>query len=283
MSNQVYEIVTERIIKKLEAGVIPWRKPWREGNAVSWDRQRAYRGINAMLLDAGEYATFKTIQAHGGTVKKGEKGHLVVFWKWIDVKDADADEGTDETKKIPYLRYYKVFEINTQTEGLKSKRKTGPIAELNPIEEAEKIIAGYQDSPPITRAGGRAYYRPSTDEINVPPLELYNNAAEFYSTTFHEMIHSTGHQSRLNRKDVVKTAAFGSEDYSKEELVAEIGAAMLCTLAQIEQTTIDNSASYIKSWLRVLKDDVKMVVLAAGAAQKAADYIQGIKAQAQEA
>lgn len=270
----VYEIVTERIIQKLEQGVIPWRKPWRNGNAVSWINQREYRGINTMLLDPGEYATFKAVTEHGGTVKKGAKGHMVVFWKWLDIED----EETGKTEKVPFLRYYKVFEINTQCEGLKSRRKDSEAYDHDPIETADNIKEGYKDCPPVTFRPGRAFYRPSTDEISVPAITDYHNPEEFYSTLFHEMVHSTGHSSRLNRKNGInKSAAFGSEEYFKEELVAEMGAAMLCTVARIEQATLDNSASYIKSWLRKLKGDPKMVVLAAGAAQKAADYIQGIK------
>ena len=267
----VYEIVTDRIIKKLESGVIPWRKPWNPNGAVSWDTQREYRGINAMLLEPGEYATFQAITKAGGKVKKGAKSQIAVFWKMFD--------GTDEegkAKQVPYMRYYSVFEINTQCEGMKSKRKDVEAHEHNPIEAAEQIKEGYQHCPPISFAPGKAYYRPSTDEISVPDISDYNNPEEFYSTLFHEMVHSTGHKSRLHRSGITAVAAFGSEIYSKEELVAEIGSAMLCTVAGIDQTTFDNSASYINSWLRKLREDSKMIVSAASQAQKAADHIRGI-------
>lgn len=272
--SSVYEIVTERIIKKLEQGTVPWRMPWRSGQTVSWKTQKPYRGINQMLLDPGEYATFKQIEEAGGKVKKGAKSSIIVFWKWLEVED----EETDEKEKIPMLRYYRVFEINSQVEGLKSKRKDQPAFEHDPIQEAEKIIKGYRNGPPISFKPGKAFYRPSTDEISVPAIIEYQKAEEFYSTLFHEMIHSTGHKSRLNRAGVSnQAAAFGSEVYSKEELVAEMGAAMLCGVTGIENTTIDNSASYIAGWLRKLKNDSKLVVLAAAQAQKAADYIQGIE------
>lgn len=268
----VYDIVTERIQEKLKAGVVPWRQPWTNKGAVSWNNQRPYRGINVMLLNPGEYATFKQIQESGGKVKKGAKSSLVVFWKWITKENKETGEKTE----FPYLRYYNVFEINTQTEGLKSKRKEKTF-EHDPIEEAEKIIQNYKNKPEIKFNGGKAYYKPSEDYISVPPLEDYSSKHEYYSTLFHESIHSTGHKKRLNRKGITESAGFGSEVYSKEELVAEIGAAMLCGVVGIDNHTIDNSASYINSWMRKLKEDSKLIVHAAAAAQKAADYIQGVK------
>lgn len=270
----VYEIVTEKIIKKLEEGTIPWRKPWTNRQAVNYVSQKPYRGVNAILLDPGEYATFNQIKEHGGTVKKGEKSHMVVFWKMLDGKDDDGNP-----KKIPYLRYYNVFEINTQCEGLKSRRKEAESFSHDKISNAEQIKEGYQDAPPVTFAPGKAYYKPFTDSISIPDLSDYKNPEEFYSTMFHEMVHSTGHKSRLNRKGIEEMAAFGSETYSKEELVAEIGAAMLCSVAGIDNATIDNSAAYIKSWLRRLKDDPKLIVTASSQAQKAADHILGISGE----
>lgn len=272
MGMSVYEIVTQKIIEKLEQGVVPWRKPWINGTAVNWVTQKPYRGINTLLLEPGEYATFKQITEAGGKVKKGEKGHIVVFWKWLEKED----EETGETEKVPLLRYYKVFEINTQCEGLESKRKTEKF-EHDPVEEAEKIIKGYVNCPTYSFNPGSAYYKPFEDHINVPPMWDFPNVHEYYCTMFHEMIHSTGHKDRLNREGVAKLNAFGDEVYSKEELVAELGAAMLCGVAGIDNSTLDNSASYIQSWLRVLKSDKRMVVHAAAQAQRACDYILGIE------
>lgn len=265
-------MVTEKIIEKLEQGVIPWRKPWRNASAVNWVTQKPYRGINTMLLDGGEYATFKQIKAAGGRIKKGEKLHIVVFWKWLEKEDKESGE----KEKFPLLRYYRVFEINSQVEGLQSKRKEEAFGH-NPIETAERIKAEYINSPSYSYSSGSAYYQPSRDHINVPPLRDYQNPDEYYSTLFHEMVHSTGHKSRLDRDGVTQIASFGDEVYSKEELVAEIGAAMLCGVAGIDNSTLPNSAAYVQSWLRVLKGDTKMVVQAAAQAQKAADYIQNIK------
>ncbi|WP_238456636.1 ArdC family protein [Desulfotruncus arcticus] len=230
--------------------------------------------VQVMLLECPYLSLF---QEAGGKVKKGAKSHLVVFWKLLEKEN----EENSELEKIPLLRYYRVFELS-QTEGLESKRKDAETFDHDPIEAAEKIIEGYPSRPQITFASGQAYYSPLKDSISVPALKDYQKPEEYYSTLFHEAIHSTGHKTRLNRATLTNMAAFGSETYSKEELVAEIGAAMLCGKAGIENKTLDNSAAYIQSWLRVLKQDSRMVVLAAGQAQKAADYILGYHESEQE-
>lgn len=276
MSQKIYEMVTQRIVKLLESGVVPWRRPWRSGAAVSWKTQKPYRGINAMMLDAGEYATFKQISEAGGTVRKGAKGEIVVFWKWLDKKN----EESGEEEKVPLLRYYKVFNVITQCEGLSSKRQAQPI-DHDPIDAAEQLVSGYADRPPIRFNPGRAFYRPGDDVISVPSLSDYLKAEEYYSTLFHELVHSTGHARRLKRP-LDQIAAFGDEVYSREELIAEMGAAMLCGVARIDNQTVENSASYINGWLqRIKEDDKRLLVQAAGKAQRAADYIQGVTYEAQ--
>ncbi|MBD7971400.1 DUF1738 domain-containing protein [Paenibacillus sp. Sa2BVA9] len=268
MKKSVYEIVTERILELLAAGVVPWRRPWVVSGAVNWISQRPYRGINTLLLPPGEYATYKQITEAGGSVK-GAKSQIVVFWRWLEKEDAD----TGEAEKIPMLRYYRVFDIK-DCKGIKSKRKEVSF-DHDPIAEAEAIVDGYADAPPIGFASGRAYYMPAPDRVSVPPLQDYPKAEEYYSTLFHELIHSSGHQSRLNRPGIEEYAAFGDENYSKEELIAEIGAAMLCATCGIDNSTIENSAAYIQSWHRKLKNDPTLIVKAAGQAQKATDYILG--------
>lgn len=271
MSNEnIYQMVNDRIIEQLEAGVIPWRKPWVGGGAISWNTLKPYRGINAILLDAGEYATFKQIKSAGGKVKKGAKSQIIVFWKWLE------KEEKGEIEKIPLLRYYRVFNIEKDTEGLELKRPKADY-QHNPIEKCEEIFKGYINSPTYSWQNDGAWYRPSQDHINVPPMKVFPKVEEYYSTLFHEMAHSTGHQSRLNREGINTVAMFGSEDYSKEELVAEFTASMLCGVAGIDNHTIENSASYIKSWLGQLKKDKTLLVKAAGQAQKASDYILGVK------
>jgi antirestriction protein ArdC len=269
LSQSIHEMVTQKIIEKLEAGVIPWRKPWRNGGAVNWKSQKAYRGINCLLLEDGEYATFKQITEAGGIVKKGAKSEIVVFWKWLEDKE-------DETKKIPLLRYYRVFNVLTQCEGLESRREEQTF-EHDPIEACENIIKGYINKPTMYNLRDGAWYKPFLDYLNVPPIEDFPKVEEYYATTFHEMIHSTGHSSRLNREGISTTAKFGSEDYSKEELVAEIGASMLSSLARIDNDTFENSVSYIQSWLKVLKNDKTLLVKAGSQSQKAVDYILGTK------
>lgn len=279
----VHRIVTERIMEKLKRGEVPWRKPWSSYPAVNWITQKPYRGLNQLLLDPGEYATWNQIKKAEGSVKKGAKAYLVTFYKLLEV-DGEMEmenvqtgetELVEQKKTIPYLRYYKVFDIKDCI-GLESRRKEKP-REHDPIKQAEKIMKGYRDAPPITHAPNRAYYRPSADIISIPEKSNFGKIEEYYSTLFHEMIHSTGHKSRLNRPGIATLAAFGSHDYGKEELVAEIGAAMLCGEAGIEDATIDNSAAYIAGWLKALQNDEKMIVQAASLAQKATGHILGRK------
>lgn len=268
MSKKVYEMITNQIIKKLEKGVIPWQKPWVNGIAKNWETQKAYRGINIMLLDGGEYATFNQIKKAGGKVKKGAKSEIVVFWKMYKTKDKE----TDEEITIPLLRYYRVFKVGEQTEGIKPKQVKVEF-DHDPIECAERVKDNYIDKPSFTYNSGRAYYQPLSDKINVPPLKDFKTVEGYYSTLFHEMIHSTGHEKRLDRKELTQLAPFGSETYSKEELTAEIGASMLCGVTGIIDETIDNSASYVQSWLNALKNDKTLIISASQKAQKAVDYI----------
>jgi len=266
----VYDIITDRIIEKMEQGDIPWVKPWNSRPAVNWVTQKEYRGINQLLLDPGEYLTFNQVKKVRGRVNKGAKSQIVTFYKSLEIEDKD----TGEEKTIPMLRYYRVFNIKDCT-GIKSKQEEVNF-EHNPIEEAEGIIKGYRDRPSITFAPGRAFYRPADDIISIPDKSDFEKVEEYYSTLFHESVHSTGHKSRLNRTGITGIAAFGSEIYSKEELVAEIGAAMLCGIAGIENVTLENSAAYLQSWIRELRNDKRLIVQASSQAQKAADYIQGI-------
>lgn len=274
MSKKIYETITNKIIEKLEQGTIPWRKPFQDGNGtpVNWVTQKPYRGINTFLLDSGEYATYKQIKDKGGTVKKGEKGQQVVFWKLMDIEDKE----TQEDKKIPLLRTYTVFKVGEQTKGIEPKRKMVEHQHQS-IEQAEEIYKNYMNGPDFTFKSEGAYYKPTLDVVNVPPMKDFEDVNEYYSTLFHEMIHSTGHKTRLDRPGVVSFNGFGTEQYSKEELVAELGASMLCGVAQIDNTILDNSASYIKSWLKALKDDQTLIISASQLAQKASDHILGTK------
>ena len=278
MSAKVYEIVTNRIIEELEKGVIPWRKPWTGGRGGAYNRisRKPYSMLNQMLLKhGGEYATFKQWQSLGGKVRKGEKSEIVTFWKMIETETVKAD-GTTEKKTVPMLRYYSVFHVS-QIEGVEPLEK--PFEDVEPIEAADKIIVDYVSRESLTfveTVTDEAYYSPSRDLVQVPAKEQYGAIAEYYSTTFHELTHSTGHAKRLNRLTTGIKAAFGGEEYSKEELTAEIGAASLLNHLGIETPdSFRNSAAYIQSWLKALRGDARMIVAAASRAEKAVAYILG--------
>ena len=275
----VYDMVTERIIAELEKGIIPWEKPWTGVRDGAFNRitKRPYSLINQMLLQhRGEYATFKQWSELGGHVRKGEKSEIVVFWKILEQLETNEETGEKEIKKIPLLRYYNVFHIS-QVDGVEPLAPEQLNNDITPIEAGDKIITDY-----ITREhlnfieckSNKAYYSPSADTVKVPLKEQYDLINEYYSTTYHELIHSTGHKNRLNRLHTGAIAAFGSEDYSKEELVAEIGSATIMNMLGIETTkTFRNSTAYIQSWLQVLRNDNKFIISASSKAEKAVNYI----------
>lgn len=283
-NKDIYQIVTDRIIEQLENGVIPWKKGWHGTIDGAFNRitKKPYSLLNQMLLsNAGEYATFKQWKELGGKIKKGAKGELVTFWKSYPIKEnvtklVDGEmQIVEEIKNIPVLRYYIVFHIS-QVEGVEPLN-IEVSNEFDPIEKAEEVINNYVTKDNLAfqndEPSDRAYYAPLRDKVVVPMLSQFDSKEEYYSTTFHELTHSTKHEKRLNRgNDGV--SAFGSEDYSKEELVAEIGAANMLSYLGIETPhTFKNSAAYIQSWLQVLKNDKKMIVSASSKAQKATDYI----------
>ncbi|UFS71760.1 ssDNA-binding domain-containing protein [Geomonas sp. RF6] len=278
---KTYDVINARITELLEAGTVPWRKTWNAEanvpkNLVSG---KEYRGINIFLLGCMTYGspywlTFKQATEKGGHVRKGEKSSPVIFWKWIDRKDADGDDAEDTSNgKVPLLRYYSVFNLE-QVEGIPSPPSPENIINpFTPIERAEQIIAGMPLRPDIRHGGNEASYSPMLDYVRLPEPSAFQSPEEYYSTVFHELTHATGHASRVGRKGILEPSFFGSHSYSKEELVAEMGAAFLCGIAGIEQGTIVNSAAYIRGWLKALKDDKKMLVMAAAQAQKSSDYI----------
>jgi antirestriction protein ArdC len=270
----VYEIITNQILAELERGVVPWRKPWRVLPPANLISKKPYRGINVFLLAFAGYGsqywlTFNQAKQIGGNVRRGEHGTKIVFWK-CNTRETESADGEIEERKSVFLRYYTVFNLE-QTEGLKALLRLPPAF---PIESAEEIIKG-MPNPPAFEQDSRAAYIPSSDTITMPSRTAFETQAEYYSTLFHELMHSTGHAKRLGREGIEKTQPFGSEDYSKEELVAEMGSAMLCGAAGIEQATISNSAAYLRSWINRLKADSRLVISAARAAQEAADYIRG--------
>jgi antirestriction protein ArdC len=215
------------------------------------------------------WLTYRQAQALRGSVRKGEHGTKIVFWKF-DTHESQTADGEAEQRKSAFLRYYTVFNLE-QTEGLKALLALPP---ARPIESAETIAKG-MPNPPAFEQGFQAAYIPSKDTVTMPSRTAFESQTEYYSTLFHELTHSTGHAKRLGREGFDAPQKFGSESYSREELIAEMGSAMLCGVAGIEQSTLANSAAYLKAWIARLKADSKLVVSAASAAQKAADYIRG--------
>lgn len=299
MKTNIYDKITEKIIAQPENGIVPWHKPWMGATGcgcVSHTTGRPYSLLNQMLLEhrAGEYLTYGQIQAEGGRIKKGEQAQMVVFWsfvqkvidtKVIEEKDGNGDVVGTETretiKTTPILKAYQVWHIE-QTEGIKPKwnnevRKF----EHEPIEEAEVVAACY-----IGREGikleiendDRACYSPILDRVRVPQMQQYPVREEYYSTLFHELTHSTGHEKRLNREGIAGVHFFGDAGYSKEELIAEMGSAFVLQLLGIDcEKAFKNSVAYIQSWLRALKNDKRMIVSAAAKAEQAAKMIMNIQ------
>lgn len=281
MSKSVYELVTERIIEQLENGVIPWERPWTGVKSGAFNRisKKSYSLLNQMLLKYdGEYATFKQWSDLGGHVRKGEKSEIIVFWKIQPIEEKQED-GTKKVKQIPLLKYFNVFHIS-QVDGVEPL-PADDLNDIEPIEKAENILHDYWTREDITVehiASNKAYYSPSCDLIHLPLFEQFKEANEYYSTAFHESVHSTMKESRCNRAEERKgkLVAFGSEDYSKEELIAEIGSASLMNIIGIEtKKSFRNSSAYIQNWLSVLRNDVKFIVSASSKAEKAVSYILG--------
>jgi antirestriction protein ArdC len=278
----VYEIITEQVIEQLKQGVAPWRKPWTTSQPRNLTSQREYTGLNTFLLAGQGYAspfwlTFNQAAKLGGTVRKGEKSTLVVFWKIGEYhrQNPETREVSEKLSKSILLRYYRVFNLE-QTDGIADKLGLASQHRVPRIEECERIVTA-MPNPPSREQSSRAFYRPSNDTVGMPAKDSFHSAEGFYATLFHELTHSTGHASRVGRDGIDKLERFGSESYSREELVAELGSAMLCGVCGISPAVIDNSASYLQSWINVLKSDSRLIVSASGAAQKAADYIRGIR------
>lgn len=281
MSINIYELVTNRIIEQLENNIIPWEKPWSGTIDGAFNRvsKKPYSILNQMLLKYnGEYATFKQWKDLGGHIRKGEKSEIVVFWKMYPIKEKQ-DDGTEIIKTIPLLKYINVFHIS-QVDGVEPlKQKV--THDIEPIDKAEKILNDYWNRENITIEhvkGDKAFYSPMFDKIQLPLFEQFKQSEEYYSTAFHESVHSTMKTSRCNRQEdrKGKVVSFGSEEYSKEELVAEVGSAQLMNIVGIETTkSFRNSTAYIQSWLKVLRNDNKFIVSASSKAEKAVNYILG--------
>ena len=270
----MYEVINGMIMDKLQNGKMPWKQTWNNfGRARNYVSKKPYRGINALILNNTDceyplFLTFLQVKELGGYIKKGSKSIEVIYWKTLEF------ENDEKIKRIPFLRYYNVFNVD-YVEGVKLKLPTRYVND--PIECCETIINDMPSKPVIKHGGDEPYYNWREDRVKVPHRANFTVSNEYYATLFHELAHSTGHESRLNREECMKPTVYGSRDYCKEELVAEIATCFLCGEAGISNNTINNSAAYIQFWLErlthLLREDDKAFVRASAQAQKATDFI----------
>jgi antirestriction protein ArdC len=283
--NDPYQIVTDAIMAHLQRGSVPWTCPWNRsiGRPRNFHSQREYHGINVLLLGIQQFAspwwmTFRQVQEGGGKIRKGEHGTPVMKWGKAE-RTAENGDRTEEKKTTYFLRSYRVFNA-AQIEGVDfPEYVASPQLEASQrIARAEQICS-QMPKPPTIKDGRttQASYRPSTDTIQMPALSRFNSAESYHLTLFHELVHATGHASRLNRKAVVEGDLFKEREYSQEELIAEMGAAFLGMEANIVTDQHEQSAAYVKSWLDVLgnSDHRRWIVLSANQAGRAVDFILG--------
>ncbi|TWR25258.1 DUF1738 domain-containing protein [Mucilaginibacter pallidiroseus] len=288
-----YQEVTDAVIKALEEGTVIWQCPWNQvGLPKNITTNVNYRGWNLFLLNfhamikgypTPYYITYKQANQLKGSIKKGEKGIRIIYWATVELKNQQEDtnpqpatESAAKPRTIMVPKAYTVFNI-AQTEGIEFPHfEVKERSEAEKIEACENVIASMPNKPTIRKNGTNAYYQPSTDIVVVPSLKRSKSNEAFYSTLFHELAHSTGHESRLNRRELLNADGFGSAAYAKEELTAEMTAAFLGAISGIGQATFDNSAAYIDNWLSALKNDKTLVIKAAAQAQRAAEYIMQV-------
>lgn len=243
--------------------------------------RRPYRGVNVFLLSLSPYTdhrwvTFSQAKELGGTVKRGERASPVVFWKPWHIEGVDQETGEVLKWNVPLLKQYHVFNVE-QCENLDiSPRHQREATPHDRIERAEALVLAVPDPPKFQERGSAAWYRPADDLVQVPPIDSFESADSYYATVFHELGHATGHERRLNRASVTGEIQFGSACYSREELIAELTSAFCCATIGLDNSLIENSASYIQSWLSALRSDQRAIVVAASKAQKAADYLMGV-------
>lgn len=284
----LYQVITDKILEEIEkTGKLNWVKEWKTrkaGNPMNGISKKPYEGINFFLLSMANYIspywlTYKQVEQLGGNVKKGEKATMIVFWKINEYTTTNASTNEEESKKVPILRYYNVFNVE-QCENITISATAEKVeySEHEKIDLCENIVNGYinryESLNSAVIESDRAFYRPSQDYVQMPLLKQFASAEAFYSVYFHELGHSTGHSSRLNRKEVVSTANFGSCDYGTEELVAELTSAFICAeLGVSNETQERNSVAYLKNWKNAIKGDKKLFIMASQRASKSAKLI----------
>jgi antirestriction protein ArdC len=282
-SKEIYAEVTRKVIEALEQGVKPWIRPWdsslTDGAPTNFSTRAAYRGVNILMLNLAQFAsgfdhglwlTYSQAKALGGNVKKGEKSPaFVVKYKMLE-REVDGANGERESIRFPMLRPYPVFNI-AQCEGLDLSILENPEKQnWNDHKAVDKMVK--KTGAAIKHGGDRACFIPSLDRIDMPSKTQFKERGDYYATLVHELVHWTGHKSRLDR---LTWAGFGTESYAKEELVAELGSAFLSAKFKLDGKL--QHASYIKSWLKALNDDHSLIFKASTKAQAAVDYLQGVK------
>lgn len=262
--------ITNTIITKLEEGVLPWRKSWKTGIPSNFISRHPYNGINFLTLMMNElpspyYLTFLQCKEKGGLVNKGEKGFPVIYWSIKDYSSVDQESNEVKIKTYPLIRFSYVFNL-IQTSLFTE-------AEAPKIEECESIIEKLKEKPVIKQNPSRCYYSPQEDYISLPRINDFDSKEEYYSSLFHELIHWTGHPSRLNRT----SGRFGTKEYAYEELIAEIGSAYLCSLCGISNKIIDNQTSYIQGWISLIKSEPRIIMEASKKAGRAVELFMALK------
>lgn len=294
-----YEVATTRVLEHLAEGTVPWQRPWTatagDGMPRNLATGRPYRGINVLLLwmagyDSPWWMTYKQARSLDGQVRKGERSTPIVVWKQTtrilntpaklakaraEKRRVTTDPQGRPVCTIVLSRVYRAFNAE-QVDGLDDHPELQPTpdADWDPHRACERTVAGYVDPPTVSIGGERASYDPRRDRVRMPDRGRFASALDWYGTLFHELGHSTGHPARLNRPDLVDGHPFGSTGYAREELTAEMAAAMLCTHCRIDTPgSIGQHAAYVDHWRRTIAEDPKLVVIAAQRAQRACDHI----------
>ncbi len=279
--SDVYVKLTESFINLLNMGIIPWERPWTPQNApANLISKKNYRGSNVWFLNAMQeikgyksrwWVSYKQAQELGGNVKKGEKSSMIVYWKFS--KYEKEVKGEMQTKTVPFLKFSLVFNID-QCENIPADKIPAKVEnEIGSVTALDEILENWTTKPEVKFGGDRACYSPMTDKISMPEAKSFKDTALYYKTLTHEFGHATGAKNRLSREGVANFNFFGSHEYAKEELVAEMFASFMLGIAGIESDTHKNSVAYIQNWVAKLKNDPKMIMQASSEAQKAVDYV----------
>lgn len=263
--NELFTKINNQILEKLKEGVIPWKKSWKEGSPANFITKRNYHGINFLSLSMNDfnspyYLTFNQCKERGGSVITGSKSQMIVYWKVLEYKNEERDEDLD---RYPVIRYSNVFNLSQTT--LTKENEDAPR-----IIECEQVLEKMKEKPVIKHNVRRCYYNPKKDYISLPKLQDFETPEEYYGSLFHEVIHWSGHPLRINRESLIEN---DKNNYSFEELIAEIGSSYLSALCGISPKVVDNQASYIDGWIKLSEEQENLFPRAAAQANKAVDYI----------